>query len=572
MTEEHPVEKPIPQEELTAYAGRWVAVADGRVAGVGKTAMAAERLGRRNRVREKLHVYFVEKPGGELLNKPELLERLAPVFMRHDQPVYLVGGSVRDLLLGRACKDLDFAVPERAIGLAFKVADQLKVPAYVLDRDRDTGRVLLPDEGMTLDFAGFRGDSLKADLGDRDFTVNAIALPVAAQSYSSLIDPCNGLQDLAKELFRQTNKDAISDDPVRAMRGLRLALQLGFSLETATSTAIRAAGPFLKDVSCERVRDELVIMLSGENPERAIQALNGHALLPFVLPEVADLQGVEQSAPHREAVLPHTISVLASLHLVESVLLDGYKPDGPAMSQLLRQFGKYQGPLQEYFSRPVQGPVAARLLLRLGAVFHDVGKPRSRSVVKDGRIRFLGHEKDGGQMAARRLQQLHFSRQVVEQVRQIVEGHMWPLHLAKNETVSRRATFRFFRRSGTAGLDIGLLSIADYLATYGGLGDREKWTRLLEVIDQLYDHYFNHYDETVRPVPLIDGRELMETFDLDPGPEVGRLLRAIEEAQAAGEINSIVEATAFAGKALKELPRLPETFNERLKNIDSRVE
>jgi putative nucleotidyltransferase with HDIG domain len=550
MTEENPVEEPMPQEELTAYAGRWIAVADGRVAGVGKTAMAAERLGRRNRVREKLEVYFVEKPGGELLNKPELLERLAPVFMRHDQPVYLVGGSVRDLLLGRACNDLDFAVPERAIGLAFKVADKLGVPAYVLDQDRDTGRVLVPDEGMTLDFAGFRGDNLEADLRDRDFTVNAIALPVAAQSYSSLIDPCDGIRDLAEELFRQTNKDAISDDPVRALRGLRLALQLGFTLESSTSTAIREAGPLLKDVSCERVRDELVNMLTGEHPNQALEALDGHALLVYVLPEVASLKGVEQSTPHREAVLAHTISVLASLRLVESVLLDSYIPDGPAMSQLLRQLGKYQSALQEHFSRPLHGPVDGRLLLRLGAVFHDVGKTGTRSEEKDGRIRFFGHEKEGGEMTARRLQQLHFSRQAVEQVRKIVEGYISPLHLAKDDTVSRRATYRFFRRNREAGLDIGLLSLADYLATFGGPGDREKWTRLLGVIDQLYDHYFNHYDETIRPVPLIDGSELMEAFSLDPGPEVGRLLRMIEEGQAAGEINSIDEAITLAGKAL----------------------
>jgi poly(A) polymerase len=551
MTEENPVAEPIPDEELAAYAGRWVAIADGRVAGVGQTPMAAERLGRRNRVREKLDVYFVEKPGGKLLNKPELLDRLSPVFMRHDQPVFLVGGAVRDLLLGRTCKDLDFAVPERAIGLAFKVADHLDVPAFVLDKDRDTGRVLLADEGMTLDFAGFRGDSLESDLRDRDFTVNAIALPVAAQSYSSLIDPCNGLNDLAEELFRQTNKDAISDDPVRAMRALRLALQLGFSLEIATSKAVQDAGPFLKNVACERVRDELITMISGAYPERALQALVGHALLPYVLPEVADLQGVEQSAPHREAVLPHTISVLASLRLIESVLLDGNQPDGPAMSQLLGQLGDYQSPLQEYYSRRVLGAIDGRLLLRLGAVFHDVGKPGTRSEEDDGRIRFIGHEKEGGQMVARRLQQLHFSRQAVEQVRQIVEGHMWPLHLERNKSLSRRATYRFFKRAGNAGLDIGLLSLADYLATYGGRGDRDNWTRHLQVIDQLYDHYFNHYDETVRPVPLIDGGELMEAFDLDPGPEVGRLLRIIEEAQAAGEVNSIDEAKAIAGKALK---------------------
>lgn len=552
MTEEQPNVMEIPQEELAAYVGRWVAIADGRVAGVGETAMAAERLGRRNRVREKLHVYFVEQPGGDALNKPELIDRLAHLFQRHDQPVYLVGGSVRDLLLGRSCNDLDFTVPERAIGLAYKVANHLDVPVFVLDRDRDTCRVILPDEGMTLDFAGFRGDNIKADLIDRDFTINAIALPVAALSYSSLIDPCNGRRDLWREVICQTHKDSISDDPVRAMRALRFAVQLGFSLEPSTSTAVRYAGPFLKDVSSERIRDEVVNMIAGEHPDRALQALNGHALLPYVFPEVADLNGVEQSPPHREAALPHTISVLASLRLIESVLLDGIKQGGPAISLLSEHLGKYQEPLRVYFSRSVQGGGDGRLPIRLGALFHDVGKPGTRIVEEDGRVRFLGHEKVGARMAAQRLRRLRFSRQVVEHVHDIVKGHMWPLNLSNDKSVSRRAVYRFFRRSGAAGLDIGLLSVADYLATYGGVGDSVNWTKLLKVIDQLYDHFFNHYDETVKPVPLLDGKELMKALDLVPGPVIGRLLGIIEEAQAAGEISSVDEAIALAAKSLKE--------------------
>jgi tRNA nucleotidyltransferase/poly(A) polymerase len=551
MTEEQQAEGPLSQEEITAYAGRWVAIADGKVAGVGDTAMGAERLGRRNRVREKLQVIFVEQPGAEPIKRPELLERLSPLFLRYDQPVFLVGGSVRDLLIGRASKDLDFAVPERAIGLTFKAADHLGVPAFVLDLDRDTGRAVLSDEGMTLDFAGYRGATLDADLKDRDFTINAMALPAAAQSYSSLIDPYNGHGDLREQLIRQTHEDAISDDPLRAMRALRLALQLDFSLEAATSKAIRDAGPFLKEISHERIRDELLHLISSDNPKGALEALNGHDLLPYVLPEVAELKEVEQPAPHRKSALAHSISVLAVLRQIERVLLDEYNADGPAMSQIEDELGKYQIPLQGYYSRPVQATVDGRMVLRLGAIFHEVGKPTSKSVDEEGRVHFVGYENAGGQLAAGRLQNLRFSGQVVEQVRLIVESHKWPLRLAGDSIVSRRDVYRYFKRSGAAGLDIGLLSIASYLAAHGGIGDQEIWSRLLKVIGQLYEQYFNHYDQTIKPVPLIDGRDLMRFFDLKPGPEVGRLLRVIEEAQAAGEIESIDDTKAFARQALK---------------------
>jgi putative nucleotidyltransferase with HDIG domain len=550
MTDVQPSEEPISREELNAYAGRWVAIADGRVAGVGETAMAAENLGRRYPINDKLEITFVELSEGELLRRHNLIERLADIFRRHDQPVYLVGGSVRDMLLGRSCKDLDFAVPERAISLAYKVADHLHVPVFVLDRERDTGRVIIPDEGMTLDFAGFRGQDIEADLRARDFTINSIALPIAAQRSSSLIDPCHGRRDLEGKIIRQAHERSISDDPVRAMRALRFAQQMNFSIEASTYTAVRESGPLLDQVSVERIRDELILIIGGDNPDQALHMLDDHALLPSVLPEIADLEDIAQSAPHRESVLPHTISVLAVLPLVETVLLDGIITTGPASSSIEKELGRYRESLREHFARPVQGPVNGRLLLRLGAIFHDSGKNLTKSVEEDGRIRFFGHEKVGARIAANRLRKLHFSKQAVDHIYDIVLGHMRPLNLANEKSVTRRAIYRFFKKHGSAGLDIGLLSIADYLATHGGTGDEGNWTRLLDVVDQLFDHYLNHFEETIQPAPLVRGKELMDEFEMEPGPDVGRLLRMIEEAQAAGEISSIEEAKSFAKKAL----------------------
>ena len=153
-------------------------------------------------------------------------------------------------------------------------------------------------------------------------------------------------------------------------------------------------------------------------------------------------------------------------------------------------------------------------------------------------------------MKYKRLRRLHFSRELVDYVSLIVRGHMWPLHLSNQGSVSRRAVYRFFRRSGVTGLDIGLLSLADHLATHDGMGEGENWGALLSVVDRLFDHYFNHYEETIRPTPLINGGYLISEFDLEPGPDIGWLLGIVEEAQAAGNINSVAEAKTLIANTL----------------------
>jgi putative nucleotidyltransferase with HDIG domain len=277
------------------------------------------------------------------------------------------------------------------------------------------------------------------------------------------------------------------------------------------------------------------------------------AILPEVIPEVGELENLEQSPPHREPVLAHTIHVLESLRWIESVLIDGDRLGAPTASQLWMKLGSYQERLRDYFSRPIHGRMDGRGLLRLGALFHDVGKSRTMSIGDDGRIRFIGHEQEGANIADHRLRKLRLSNEAVNHIRKVVLGHMWPFHLVQNKTLTRRAVFRFFKRSGSAGLDIGLLSLADYLATHGGARDGAKWEGHLSVIEQLYDHYFHHYNETVRPVPIINGQQLMQALDIGPGPEIGRLLSVVEEAQAAGEISTEQDAVTLAADNFRKV-------------------
>lgn len=534
--------------DLSPYAGRWVALIGEQVAGVGYTAEEAARLARHNRPKERFTIRFVEAPGGTVLSLSPLLARLRPLLDEEEQPVYLVGGAVRDALLGRVSHDLDFAVPEQAVKLTFRVADALGVPAYVLDRERDTGRVVLPQEATVLDFARFRGPNLEADLRDRDFTINALALPATAETEASVIDPLGGRDDLRARQIRLTHDQALMNDPVRSLRALRLALELNFSLPPETTAAVTAAAPYLDTVSNERVRDELLKLLQTAVPHQAVAQMAELALLPAVLPEIAALADVEQSAPHHEPVLPHTLSVLRWLVQVEAALDADAPVEYPAISAVRIALADYAPELGVHLQRREEINVDGRTLLRLGALFHDVGKKETRTVEEGGRVRFIGHDRVGAQLAARRLRRLSLSNKTTAHVRLIVANHMRPLLLADTPQMmpSRRAVYRFFRDVQSAGLDIGLLALADHLAIHNGLGDPVRWQRLLTVVTTLFHHYFERFVETVAPAPLLDGHELMAALKLKPGPEVGRLLRLIEEAQAAGEVATKEEAIQLA--------------------------
>ena len=536
--------------DLTPYAGLWVALVGNVVAGVGHTPDEAKRLAQHNRPKERPFLRFVETPGGEPLQLSPLLEDLRPFFFKLNQPVYLVGGAVRDAVRGVENHDLDFVVPQNAISLTFKIADKLGKPAYVLDRERDAGRVMLQDVQTMLDFTCFRGDDLHTDLADRDFTINAMALPATAVTTASIIDPFNGLADLAQKQIRLVQPDALEKDPIRALRAVRQGLSYDFQLTDDTKTAVTAAAPSLHKISNERMRDELIKLLETAVPDQAVQQMEALGLLPQLLPEVADLADIEQSPPHHEPVLAHTISVLRWLVAIETAVVDQQPVTIPELTTIQSQFAEFSDGLQKHLAREMGGGINGRLLLRLDGLFHDVGKKESQTVEPSGRIRFLGHDKVGADLAAARLRTLAFSNRAAKQVETAVANHMRPLQLAQTgKRPSRRAIYRYYRAAQETGLDVCLLSLADHLATFDGTGDETQWQNLITVVNELFRHYFEQYEETVAPEPLINGRDLIQTLKITAGPEIGRILRLVQEAQAAGELTTREEALEFANQS-----------------------
>lgn len=482
-----------------------------------------------------------------------ILDRIRPLLSGRGQPVYVVGGTVRDAIMGRAVHDIDLIVESGAIPLTFHLADSLGWPAYVLDGERDVGRIIVPGQDMTLDIARYRGPTLEDDLQGRDFTINAMALPINGSTIADVIDRHNGLPDLAEKQIRVIHPQSIMDDPVRALRAVRFATQFGFALTSETAEAAGAAGPLLREkASVERLRDELSRLLATDSPHTGIAMLHELGALPYILPDLSALDGLNQSPPHHEDVFRHTLSVLRYLTTVLS-LVDGGAITNEWTVTLDTLLAPYREGLRRHLAQVTDGGMRGRLLLMWGALFHDIGKRRTQTIDDNGHIRFLDHDKVGAELTSKVVGEFSFSNEARQRVYSIVGGHMRPLFLAvEQRPPTRRTVYRYFRALHSAGLDVGLLALADHLATYNGIGNQSGWDSLQGVVGSLFETYFNAFETTVAPPRLLDGRTIMAVLEAPPGHEIGRLLRLLEEAQASGEVNSPDEALAFVRRHHRE--------------------
>jgi len=539
----------------TAYSGRWIARLRGKIVAQGGTPEQARRAAALSRFKEKPEIIFV--PMTDLPNLPPLLDKVL-ASLPADQTVYLVGGAVRDLLLGRAIHDFDFALAGGGIPVARQVANTLKADFYPLDPERDTGRVLVSQPDGTrilLDFASFRGDTLNADLLGRDFTLNAIALdPRTLQVF----DPLGGARDLKDKRLRACSPSAFNDDPLRILRGVRLAADFGFRILPETRQAMKESAARLAGVSSERVRDELFRILEGPAPAACIRALDLLGVLAVILPELASLKGISQPAPHVYDVWEHTLAVMAALETILAALTPDYNPEKAAdllNGLLVLRVGRYREQLGAHLSTSLTSGRTPRGLLFLAALYHDVAKPQTQKVDEAGQMRFWGHDQQGAEMAAERARQLAFSNEEIARLETVIRMHMRILFhtnrlLKDGRPPTRRAVYRFFRDSGAAGVDLCLLALADLRATYGQTLPQETWVAALDVVRLLLENWYEKPAESVNPPPLVNGNELMREFNLKPGPKVGELLEAIREAQAMGEVSTREEAIALARKKL----------------------
>ena len=371
---------------------------------------------------------MTEQPTDLSISRPlPLADRVTAFIRDQERPAWLVGGFVRDRLLGRTSHDLDLVVPEGGIRLARAIADAFGGVSFVLDAGRDVGRAILTDasgETLEVDVARLRVPDLMDDLALRDFTVNAIAMDLAAAvAEPRVFDPFDGRADISRGLLRAVTEGAFRDDPLRMLRGLRMAAELGFRIEDATHNLIRRDAPLIQSVSSERIRDELMRILTAPGAWQHLRLLAALGLLRYTLPESAAQSGVAQSAPHYQDVFDHSRSVLAHLGGIYALLWpeSGYTlpqpvPDDPTAVAAEAQWAAvaatlapYADDLRAHLALLLASGHTRRDLLMWAAVTHDWGKPAKRTENDAGQAHFYDHDRWGALLAEARLQALKFS-------------------------------------------------------------------------------------------------------------------------------------------------------------------
>lgn len=466
-----------------------------------------------------------------------VLETLRAFLRTRAVKTYLVGGTVRDVLLGREVHDVDLAVQGSASDLARAFADSIGAAFFVMDARFDVARVIVERDGAreVVDFARARGGAIENDLTTRDFTVNAMAADALTWNGDAddVIDPLHGLADLQARRLRAVSDEVFRNDAVRLARAVRLEAELQFGLDDQTEGLVRRDAALVASAPMERVRDELMRIFGAPNILRQLRRLDALDLLGRILPEVNAMRGVTQSPPHIYDVFEHSLHAAAAAEETER-----------AQYLNLAQ-GAFGAQLSAHFAQYVSGARTRRELLRLTLLLHDIGKPARRTVEESGRIRYFGHEDAGVDLVEPALRRLKFSNDESALVKTIIGAHLRPILLAQQQGASDRAIHRFFRDTGAAGVDVAVHAWCDQRATYGDDMPAEVDSALQAVIGRLLDRYYHAHDKVIAPPALLDGNDVMQHLQLAPGPRIRVLLDAVREAQAAGQVSTREEAFAL---------------------------
>ena len=458
-----------------------------------------------------------------------------------------MGGAIRDYLLGVSPTDFDIVMwgdPEAA---ARHFARETGGSFVILDSEEAIYRVAL--RGETYDFCAPKGSDTATDARNRDFTINALSVriwPRTDEAPVSVIDPTGGLEDLAAGIVRVPSPLVLSSDPVRMLRAFRFSATLNFTIDPNTIDEIRARRSDLLSGARERIRDEWTKLLDADRAYPVIREMDDAGILSVMFPEIETMRGVSQNRFHRFDVWGHSLACLEEMER----LFETY-PD---------RLGGFDEIIRMYLDRSLGGGITNGSLLKLTALFHDVGKPDTRNVREDGEATFYGHENRGAVIFRSMCLSLLMGRRSIRMGTSLIRNHMRLLSLSRMDTITPRALGRLIRDVGDDLPGVVLLGLADTGAGHTDSRRIEHGDTLARKILEAYSRTLNDDDNT--PAPLLSGRDIMEIAGIDQGVLVGILKSELLEAQAAGEITTRGEAQWFVRNKANVLKHTHERHQE----------
>ncbi|MDQ3588168.1 MAG: HD domain-containing protein [Actinomycetota bacterium] len=463
----------------------------------------------------------------ERLAGAEPVSTVRKVLAREGVEAWLVGGTIRDALLGRPLHDLDLALDGDAAGAAGALADAVRGPAFKLSESFGAWRVLDRRHGVTFDLTPLQGERIEADLAQRELTMNAMALPLGG---GELLDPFEGRAAVKAKELRLVDEEALRRDGLRTLRLARFMAELGFTVDPAAEGAAARHAVRVTDAAPERVWSELRQVVTAEGVLDGLAFAERTGVLAQVLPELTDLHSIEQSHYHHLDVYDHTVEVLARL-------LDLERDLGTV-------FGEHAGRVGEILAEPLSDELTRGQALRFAALLHDVGKPATRGVRPDGRVTFIGHDARGEEMIRGACRRLRASERLAAFLGALARHHLVLGFLVHRRPLSLRDVYRYLRAVDPVEVEVTLLTCADRLATRGRNAEPAIAAHL-ELARELMGAALDWRTEGPPRSPL-RGDELAREVGIRPGPELGALLGELEEAIYAGEASTREETVELA--------------------------
>lgn len=476
---------------------------------------------------------------------------------------YYVGGALRDALMRRYSGDIDLAMPrEKVKPCALKLASKLKATAFEMDKEFAVWRVSAKN-GLQIDLCAFVGQEIKTDLKRRDFTVNALAYPVNSPIKISLkkegkkifiklsslkkdgiIDLNGGISDIKNKVVRANGPKIFQEDPLRLLRAFRTACELNFKIEDKTFSLIKKYSALAFKPAGERIQEELRRIFLAPNTAAVLRKMDESGVLCSLIPELAKQKSCALCYYGDGGVFTHTMKVVERIEFL--------------LNNLKRAFPKYHTKLKAY-ARDIS-------LYKMAALLHDIAKPATAKEI-NGRLRFFHHEERGSEMAEKLLKKLKFSSDNQKLICKMIYYHLRPSNLASNEIVTDKGIYKFFKELGQAGIPMLLLCWADYTSyvnprqiptlmkksvlpvmTMEEAKKKEnvgKTLRHMQMLNFLFGKYFNEEKRFTAPVRLIDGRDIMKTLKIAPGPKVGEIMEQVILEQVEGKIKTKEDALRF---------------------------
>jgi len=443
---------------------------------------------------------------------------------------FLVGGSIRDMLMERPPVDYDFVVPENPESYARKLAAIHHSRVIELGKaGKRIFRVIV--KGIVYDISRIKGASIKEDLAQRDFTVNALAYDPFS---GDIIDVTNGRRDLARRQIRMVSPSIFDQDPIRLMRSFRMAAVLGFDIEKPTRDMIQEKRHLIRLAAGERIRDELFGILKQPSTAACLEDMAGAGLLVALFPEMEGLAELKQNQHHAFDALTHTLKTVDHLEAQLDCLDDSFPKSAEELNRILSH--------------------KRNITLKCAALLHDIGKPATASTDDQGHRHYYGHEKTGAHMADNISQRFRFSNHERESIVFIVRHHLRPLFLfnqAGGKTVRSKARVRFFLACGPLVPDIVLHAVADSRGKTAEPGQRHL--NFVRFADSLLHDYFTGFRVKKEAPQLINGHDLIHVFGLSPSSVFASVLKQVEEARITGEVHNKTDALNLVDCILNNL-------------------